>query len=117
MRELDGSDLAHTPVPILPGGEHTLPGGRHFVRPFRTVHPVPSQGYCVFSRKAKLKAEYAGLPVRWLRWWRQRRGCVYVGFVAASVSRASGRRSGRLLEVVLLGGAFDAFLRPPLAGV
>lgn len=61
MRELDGSDLPFSAVPILPGGEHPLPGGRFVVRPFPTVHPVPSQGYCVFSRRSKLKPEFAGL--------------------------------------------------------
>lgn len=64
LRELDGSDLAYKAVPIIPGEEHPMPGGRHVIRPFKTIHPVPSQGYCVFSRKSKLKAEYSGLPVR-----------------------------------------------------
>lgn len=64
LRELDGSPLPYKAVPILPGGEHHLPGGRHTVRPFKTFHPVPSQGYCVFSKKNKLRPEYAGLPVR-----------------------------------------------------
>ena len=44
LRELDGgSDLAYLPVSLAPGGEHALAGGRHVLRPFPTVHPVPSQ--------------------------------------------------------------------------
>jgi hypothetical protein len=36
----------YAPVPIAPGGEHRV--NKHSViRPFGTVHPVPSQGYVV----------------------------------------------------------------------
>ena len=63
------SDLPHTPVPISPGGEHRV-SKTTVIRPFATQHPVPSQGYVVYSTKEKLKAEYAGkagLEIRDLR--------------------------------------------------
>lgn len=59
LRALDGSDLPHTPVPIAPGEEHRV-SKNTVIRPFATVHPVPSQGYVVYSTKEKLKAEFAG---------------------------------------------------------
>ncbi|GMH38082.1 hypothetical protein BSKO_05966 [Bryopsis sp. KO-2023] len=43
------------------GDQLDLPGG-FFVRSFPTVHPVPSQGYVVYSRKQTLKKKYHGLP-------------------------------------------------------
>lgn len=56
----DGSDLPHCPVPISPGGEHKV-SKLFTIRPFATMHPVPSQGYVVYSTKEKLKPEHAGL--------------------------------------------------------
>lgn len=43
------------------GDEVGLQNG-HFVRPFRTAHVIPSQGYLLGSRKQKLKPEYVGAP-------------------------------------------------------
>ena len=62
LRELDGSQLACTVQPCSVGESLELNGGRHIVRPFATQHTVESHGYCVFSRRSKLKLQYAGLP-------------------------------------------------------
>jgi len=32
------------------------------IRPFKTIHRIPSQGYVIFDVRQKLKAEYAHLP-------------------------------------------------------
>lgn len=61
LRELDGSEIPARVTPLSVGGDVALRDGRHVVRPFATTHPVASQGYCVYSRRAKLRAEYAGL--------------------------------------------------------
>jgi len=60
-RRLDRSRMAHTLVPIGPGEEYTLPNGL-LVRPFRSLHRVPCQGYSLWSTKQKLKQEYRGRP-------------------------------------------------------
>lgn len=59
-RELDRSTLPHTLVPLGPGEEWALPHGRS-VRPFRSPHRVPCQGYSIWSRRTKLKPEYRDL--------------------------------------------------------
>ena len=48
-------------TPLALGGDVALRDGRHVVRPFPTTHPVASQGYCVYSRRQKLRPELAGL--------------------------------------------------------
>jgi ribonuclease Z len=48
-------------VGMLPGDEVELRGDLH-VRAVRTFHPVPSLGYLVVRRVAKLRAELHGLP-------------------------------------------------------
>jgi hypothetical protein len=48
-----------TVSPVQPGDEVALKAG-YFVKAFRTVHVVPSQGYIVYHRKRKLKPEYQG---------------------------------------------------------
>ena len=60
-RRLDRSRMAHHVVPLGPGEEWRLPKGQ-IVRPFRSLHRVPCQGYSIWSSKQKLKAEYHGLP-------------------------------------------------------
>jgi len=60
-RRLDRSALRHNVVPLGPGEEYRLPKG-HIVRPFRSLHRVPCQGYSLWSTKRKLKQEYHGLP-------------------------------------------------------
>lgn len=59
-RRLDRSRLAHNLVVIGPGDEWTLPNGM-LVRPFRSIHRVPCQGYSLWSVRNKLKPEYHGL--------------------------------------------------------
>lgn len=65
-RRLDRSRLAHNIVPLGPGEEYRLPKG-HLVRPFRSLHRVPCQGYSIWSSKNKLKPEYHGLPGHQIR--------------------------------------------------
>lgn len=45
---------------ISPGEEAPLKGD-YFFKPFPTYHRVPSQGYTVYKRKKRLKAEYRGM--------------------------------------------------------
>jgi ribonuclease Z len=59
-RRLDRSRLAHNVVPIGPGESYTLPCGLD-ARPFRSPHRIPCQGYGLWTKKKKLKAEYQGL--------------------------------------------------------
>lgn len=59
-RKLDRSLLKHELVPLAPGEELALDRTR-VVRPFRSVHRVPCQGYSIWSRRAKLKPHYQGL--------------------------------------------------------
>jgi ribonuclease Z len=47
-------------VPLGPGEQHVF--GRTIVRPFKSFHRVPSQGYSIWSRRSKLKAAYQDLP-------------------------------------------------------
>ena len=60
FRELDGSDLPCTLVPVSPGDTLEL-SKAHSVRLFNTLHPVPSTGYVVCSKAQKLKPCYAHL--------------------------------------------------------
>ncbi|HET9931736.1 MAG TPA: MBL fold metallo-hydrolase, partial [Polyangiaceae bacterium] len=59
--ELDGHPIARTIVPLDPGEEFQLTGGR-FVRPFTTYHRVPSQGYTIWERRHRLRKEFQGRP-------------------------------------------------------
>ncbi len=65
-RRLDQSDLAYELVPLGPGGEHELAQGL-VARPFASVHRVPTQGYAIWSRHHKLRAEYRGLAPEEIR--------------------------------------------------
>jgi ribonuclease Z len=60
-RELDGSTMPHTLVELAPGEEFDL-GFQRVVRPFRSYHRVPCQGYVVSERRQKLKSEFRALP-------------------------------------------------------
>ncbi len=60
-RKLDRSRMPHTVVPIGPGETFSLPCG-HEVRPFRSLHRVPCQGYGVWSIRKRLREEFRGLP-------------------------------------------------------
>ncbi|CAM6098128.1 unnamed protein product [Calypogeia fissa] len=59
-RELDGSELALQLVGLDIGEEYDM-GKGYLVKPFRTYHVVPSQGYVIYSVKKKLKPEYIDL--------------------------------------------------------
>jgi ribonuclease Z len=65
-RRLDRSRLEHTVVPIGPGEDYTLPNGV-IVRPFRSLHRVPCQGYSLWISKKKLKPEYRGMSGHQIR--------------------------------------------------
>lgn len=60
-RRLDRSDLEHEIVAIGPGEELAL-SERALVRPFRSFHRVPCQGYAVWSRKTRLARDLVGKP-------------------------------------------------------
>lgn len=59
-RRMDGSRLPCKLVPAEPGSRIPIGPDRE-ARAFRTLHPVPSLGYAICSRKRKLKPEYVGL--------------------------------------------------------
>ena len=59
--QLDGQVIPRRVVPIQPGEEFQL-GKQRWVRPFETFHRVPSQGYTVWERRHRLRAELQGLP-------------------------------------------------------
>ena len=60
-RGLDRSEMRHETVVLAPGEEFALANGL-LVRPFRSPHSAPCQGYGIWSRREKLLAEFAGLP-------------------------------------------------------
>jgi len=57
---LDGGQIPRRVVPLAPGEELDL-GKRRRVRPFETFHRVPSQGYTVWERRHRLRAEFRHL--------------------------------------------------------
>jgi ribonuclease Z len=75
LRRLDRSELPHVLVPLAPGEEHTL-ANKLLARPFRSMHTVPCQGYALWRRRTKLKAELAHLGEAEVRSLRQREGAV-----------------------------------------
>lgn len=58
---LDGQSIPRRVVALAPGEDYEL-GKNRWVRPFRTFHRVPSQGYSVWERRTRLRAEFRGLP-------------------------------------------------------
>lgn len=62
LRALDGSDMPALLVGTTVGESFLLNGGRHSAVPFQTDHPVPCNGYTIFSHRQKLKSEFVGLP-------------------------------------------------------
>jgi ribonuclease Z len=58
---LDGQVIPRRVVPLELGEEFRLTKQR-WVRPFETYHRVPSQGYTVWERRHRLRAEFHGLP-------------------------------------------------------
>ena len=47
-----------------PGEKTVLGGGNRYVRPFKTIHRVPSQGYVIGETQKRLKPEYIGVEGR-----------------------------------------------------
>lgn len=68
---LDGQVIPRRVVPLEPGESFAL-GKHRFIRPFQTYHRVPSQGYTVWERRHRLRAEFHGLPGARLGELRQR---------------------------------------------
>lgn len=60
LSRLQRHDLAVESVPLRPGDDVEVSGDLR-VRAFRTYHPVPSLGYQLVRRVAKLRPEYHGL--------------------------------------------------------
>jgi len=58
---LDGQVIPRRVIPLAPGEEFQIAQHR-WVRPFETYHRVPSQGYTVWERRHRLRAEFRGLP-------------------------------------------------------
>jgi ribonuclease Z len=95
-RKLDRSTLPHTTVAIGPGEEHAL-ARKCTVRPFRSPHRAPCQGYSIWSTKTKLKPEFAALSQEEIRDVRTRDHVE----VAAEIETAEVAFTGdSLIEVV-----------------
>jgi ribonuclease Z len=58
---LDGQVIPRRVVPLSPEREESL-GKQRTLRPFRTFHRVPSQGYTVWEKRSRLLPEFRGLP-------------------------------------------------------
>jgi len=58
--KLDGSSFEYTLVPMSPGETYQLKKG-WVVRPFQTMHTVPSQGYILYEVRNKLLPKLAGM--------------------------------------------------------
>ena len=56
---LDGQVIPRRLVPLEPGEEFALDATRR-LRPFETFHRVPSQGYTIWERRHRLRAEFRG---------------------------------------------------------
>jgi ribonuclease Z len=59
-RGIDGADLPCHVVPLGPGDE-LAHKRRYTIRPFRAPHFQPAQGYGIWERRTKLRAEFVGL--------------------------------------------------------
>jgi ribonuclease Z len=57
---LDGQVIPRRVVALAPGEEFQIAKHR-WVRPFQTYHRVPSQGYTIWERRNRLRAEFRGL--------------------------------------------------------
>jgi ribonuclease Z len=68
---LDGQVIPRRVVPLAPGEVFPL-GKQRWVRPFETYHRVPSQGYTVWEKRHRLRAEFRGMPGPQLALLRQR---------------------------------------------
>ncbi|XP_057820350.2 tRNase Z TRZ1 [Cryptomeria japonica] len=59
-RAMDHSELNHNLIALNVGEDYQIRKDL-IVRPFKTYHAIPSQGYIIYSVKQKLKKEYHGL--------------------------------------------------------
>lgn len=48
-------------VVVAAPGEKVDLGGKRFVRPFKTIHRIPSQGYVIGETRKRLKPEFVGM--------------------------------------------------------
>lgn len=64
MKAWQNIERQKTPYTLTPlaDGEMLEIKNNHFLRPFRTVHTVPSSGYTVLEKRTKLREELVGLP-------------------------------------------------------
>lgn len=58
---LDGQQIPRRVVALEPGDTFAI-GKHRTLRPFETFHRVPSQGYTIWERRHRLRAEFRGLP-------------------------------------------------------
>jgi ribonuclease Z len=58
---LDGNPIPRRVIGLRSGDELPLGKGR-WVRPFRTFHRVPSQGYSIWERRHRLRDEFRDVP-------------------------------------------------------
>jgi ribonuclease Z len=58
---LDGQTIPRRVVPLSPERDEPL-GKQRTLRPFRTFHRVPSQGYTIWEKRSRLLPEFRGLP-------------------------------------------------------
>ena len=59
--DLDGHPIPRKVVALEPGQDFAL-SSKRWIRPFATLHRVPSQGYTVWERRHRLRAECEGQP-------------------------------------------------------
>jgi ribonuclease Z len=95
-RKLDRSEQPHSVVALSPGEEWELPN-KLLVRPFRSLHRVPTQGYALWTRKRKLRREHSALSEPELRELRGRIGDAMLATVETPEVAFTG---DTLIEVV-----------------
>lgn len=72
-RALDRSEMPHERLAIGPGEEHALQKDL-LLRPFRSHHRAPCQGYGLWRRRRKLRREFEGLAQQTIQQLRRERG-------------------------------------------
>lgn len=84
-------------VPVEPGQRYAI-GKDTWLEPFRTYHPVPSNGYIVGRNKKKLKPELAGIDGPLLAEMR-RRGDVIEDVISEKVLAVTGDTLPEVLDM------------------
>ena len=95
-RRLDGSKLEYNLIILSPGEDYTLYNG-NVVRPFRSHHVIPCQGYGIWEQKKKLKAEFQGLPGQEIRALREK-GTEVSAFVETPLVAFTGDTRATVLD-------------------